>query len=154
VITAADRAARVRTDVERTPAPAGCRQFSGGKIPMNEQDRFFERLWQEAKEAAQIAGEAEIAKLDLDEGPRPRDGCAFLEMPRSLPFARWATAALDPIWEDGELDDPHPERLLLGDSQFSFVCDDILSVHEAAARAAHRVLCRVLQTAAITVVTG
>jgi hypothetical protein len=75
-------------------------------------------------------------------------------MPRALPFAQWAAAALDPIWEAGEVDDPHPEKLWLGDSQFSFVCDDILSVHEAAARAACDVLARGLQTTAITVVVS
>jgi hypothetical protein len=107
----------------------------------------FQLIWKEALQAAQIAAEAEIAK-----GPRPGDGCAFLEMPRSLPFARWANTAMTPIWEEGDPDDPHPEQLWIGDSEFSFACDDNLDVHEAAARAACEVLTRILPTSAITVI--
>jgi hypothetical protein len=123
-------------------------------MEISTQSSEFQQTWNEARRAAQIAGEAQYAKLgdqsDLDEG----DGCVFLEMPRSLPFARWAATTLDPIWGENDPDDPHPERLLLGDAQFSFASDDILSVHEAAARAACGVLCRCLQTSAITVVVS
>jgi hypothetical protein len=125
---------------------------------MARQNIDFQLIWNEALRAAQVAAEAEAAKLGEDAcspdraWPSPGDGCAFLEMPRSLPFAQWAATALDPIWEDDEADNPHPERLLLGDSQFSFACEDILSVHKAAARAACEVLTRSLQTSTITVV--
>jgi hypothetical protein len=125
---------------------------------MAKQNIDFQLVWNEALRAAQIAGEAQLATLGEDASdparpwPSPGDGCAFLEMPRSLPFAQWAATALDPIWEDDEADNPNPARLLLGDSQFSFVCGEILSVHEAAARAACEVLTRSLQTSAITVV--
>jgi hypothetical protein len=107
----------------------------------------YQSIWDEALRAAQIAAEAELAK-----GPRPGDGCAFLDMPRSLPFADWAATALDPIWEDGEVDNPHPDRLWLGDAQFSFACDDSLDVHMAAANAACAVLSNLLPTSAIIVI--
>jgi hypothetical protein len=124
-------------------------------MELSTQSSEFQQIWNEARRAAQIASEAQYAKLG-DQGALgdQGDGCAYLAMPRSLPFAHWAATALDPVWEGDDPDNPRPERLLLGDSQFSFVCDDILSVHEAAARAARDVLCRCLQTSAITVVVS
>jgi hypothetical protein len=114
----------------------------------------FERLWDEARRAGQIAAEAQFQKLgennrDLDTrptdswGPSPGDGSAYIELPSSLPFAQWAKQQ-DIAWVGG------PNRLQIWDSQFS-VCTEAMSVHEAAARAACDVLTRSLQTSAISV---
>jgi hypothetical protein len=107
----------------------------------------FEVLWAEAQQAAIAAAEEEIAKLgDQEDSAEP--GSAWLSMPRTLPFARWAQQA-DITNDEGEGDAP----VEIWDAWIAGYPMDALCVHEAGAQAARKVLVRGLQTPDIHVVT-
>jgi hypothetical protein len=105
---------------------------------MTEKDKF-RLIWDEARRAAQIAAEEEVKlgeSCDLE-------GDAWLSMPGTLPFGRWAV-------EEGIAFEDGRGGLRIWDAWIHGVYTPSVSVHEAAASAAHNVLAHSLQTSAIS----
>lgn len=103
----------------------------------------FTSLWNQACQAAQQAAEAQNAKLG-DENNRGFDcGFAWLTLPGTLPFARWAKKQGD------LLSNNYPSGKMIWYSKLHSVPTQSVSVHEAACEAARNVLAHGLQTSAI-----
>jgi hypothetical protein len=102
----------------------------------------YQALWTEATKIAQLAAQAENAKLG-DEAHRGFDcGFAWLHFPGNTPFARWAKKA-------GIASKHYPSGLSIWYSKLHSVPTQSVSVHEAAVRAARDVLAHGLQTSQI-----
>lgn len=104
----------------------------------------FTNLWNQAKEAAQQAAQAQNAKLG-NENSRGFDcGFAWLTFSGKTPFARWAKKA-DLSSEN------YPSGRMIWYSKLHSIPTQSVSVHEAACNAAREVLAHGLQTSAIGV---
>lgn len=103
----------------------------------------FASIWAEAKKAAQAAADAENAKLGPEERRGFDCGFAWIKMPGTLPFARWAK-------KEGLASKAYPSGY---DIWYSKVYDSdtqSVSVHEAACRAARNVLAQRLGSSEIS----
>jgi hypothetical protein len=104
----------------------------------------FQRLWDEARRAALAAASEQNAKLG---DQNVESGSAWLSIPRTLPFGRWAER------EGINNDDGEGDDVQIWDAWIHDVYTQAMSVHKAAAQPARAVLCRGLQTLAICVVS-
>ena len=108
----------------------------------------FQLIWDEARRAAQTAAEEQYAKLgDFPEGSWPTlEGSAWLKIPVTSPFGRWAKEHAAPCDEDFHAD---LNEVQVWDAWLHNIYTPCVGVHEAAAKAARDVLARSLQTSAI-----
>jgi hypothetical protein len=105
----------------------------------------FQRIWDEAMQAARAASEEQYAKLD--DPYSALGGSAWLKVPATSEFGRWVKWNCLP-----DPDDFYPD---LNESQIwdSWLCSmptESIAVHEAAAQAAADVLNRHLPSAGIS----
>jgi hypothetical protein len=107
---------------------------------MMEKDIRFWLIWDEARRAAQMAAEEQKAKLGES---RDLEGDAWLSIPGTLPFGRWAVKE-GIAFEDGR------GGLWIWDAWIHGVYTPSVSVHEAAASSARNVLAHSLETSAIS----
>jgi hypothetical protein len=116
------------------------REFVNGMHATTPAD--FEKLWEMAQCAAQLAAEAQDRELD-DENCRGLDcGFAWITMPGNIAFGRWAK-------KRGLAGKDYPSGLSIWYSKLHNLPTQSVSVHEAAARAARDVLAHGLQTSLI-----
>lgn len=103
----------------------------------------FEKIWAAAKAAAQAAADAENAKLP-PEAMRGLDcGFAWVQMPGTIPFARWAK-------KQGIASKGYPSGMQIWYSKVYNANTQSVSVHEAACTAARNVLAQALGTSMIS----
>lgn len=104
----------------------------------------FDQLWAETRAAAQKAAEDENAKLGPESSRGFDCGFAWVTMPGTLPFARWAK-------KQNIASKAYPTGYHIWYSKLHNVPTQSISVHEAAAKAARDYLSHALQTSLISI---
>ena len=102
----------------------------------------FAALWNIAKQAAQAAAETENMRLGDEYGRGFDCGFAWVTMPGTHAFARWAKKA-------GIASKGYPTGISIWYSKLHNLPTQSVSVHEAAARAARDVLAHGLQSSEV-----
>ena len=105
----------------------------------------FQRIWDDAMQAARAAGAAEYAKIDGTDSAS--DGSAWITIPASTPFGLWVKENC--LAEEDDFDSIQNESCV-ADAWLCGIATECACVYVAAAQAAANVLNRHLPAAGIS----